>query len=154
MHGTALLTRSLLMGKGQTCTLIRKSARPHIQRDPELGAGDDVVNSENLSHSSSPVDGLATTFTSNWGAMSRYSTMGNLLVDVPVNSQTANQAQSPRAAETLSPFNTWQRDYISSRYGGTGPNAVTTGLPFTRSTGPVLEFGYTMPTAAVPEPTA
>src|SRR5690606_33046149 len=81
-------------------------------------------------------------------------TMGNLLLDITVNSQTANGGQLLNYHESLLQFNRGQRDEMSSRT-GSGANAISTGVAWTRSTGYVTEFGYTTTLAeptAIPEP--
>jgi hypothetical protein len=145
---------------------------PLSPQSQSIASGDYTIR---LSTTDSAVDGLVTSFNSNWGddvdvffsgSLSNTltiagetpflydPTMGNLLLDITVNSQTSNGGQLLNYHESLAQFNRGQTDEMSSRT-GSGANAISTGLPWTRSTGYVTEFGYTTQvetSAAIPEP--
>lgn len=140
--------------------------------DQSIAAGDYTIR---LSTTSRAVDGLGDNFNSNWGADVQNffvgvmggntltitgqtafmydPTMGNLLLDITVHSQTGNGGYLMRDAESSAQFNNpANRDQMSSRIGTNTTTAVTTGLPFTRSGGYKTEFGYASAITTTPEP--
>lgn len=140
------------------------------ERDRSIAAGNYTIR---LSTTRAGVDGLAATFDTNWGADVQTffdgdfagnsltfmgstflydPSMGNLLLDIMVNSQTANFGYLLRDMESLAQFNGGQRDQLSSRIGTNITSATTTGVPWTRSGGYKTEFGYSE-ALTVPEPT-
>jgi PEP-CTERM motif len=131
-----------------------------------------------LSTTTAPVDGLATNFESNWGGdvqtffsgnLSNTVTvtgatpfiydpsMGNLLLEVFVVSQTANLGSMLVHRDNFTGFNSPSnpvRDQMSSRI-GSGPNAIATGVLWTRTSGLITQFeydSYSSTPVAVPEP--
>lgn len=144
---------------------------PIPEADQSIAPGNYTIR---LSTTSRAVDGLNATFNSNFGADVQVffdgefagnsltftsdvpflydPSMGNLLLDIIVNSQTPNAGRLLRDAETQAQFNAGNTDQMSSRIGMNTTTATTTGLPFTRSGGYKTQFGYVEAAAAVPEP--
>lgn len=144
---------------------------PIPDADQSIAAGDYTIR---LSTTSAAVDGLSATFNSNWGADVQNffvgvmggntltivgqtafmydPTMGNLLLDITVHSQTGNGGYLMRDAESLVEWNRGVRDQMSSRIGTNTTTATTTGVPYTRSGGYKTEFGYASAITTTPEP--
>lgn len=139
------------------------------EADRSIAAGNYTVR---LSTTSAAVDGLATAFSSNYGSDVQVffegnlsdtltitgttpfiydPSLGNLLLEIMVNDQIANDGALLRFQETIVQFNNpATRDQMSSRI-GSGANAVSTGQPWTRSGGYKTAFDYT-PVSATPVP--